>query len=208
MATLSDLHPLVKPQAHGAPEPLVNQAIIAAARDFAMATRCWRARVTLTVTEDTTWYDLDVPDHGRVFEFDNVFFDGKQIMSSPFSAFSFEEKDHVGHPSWFIANETGDQISFIPKGNGTAEVNTFLTPQVSPFPGENTTLPDVMRDLFGNVIASGAIARLLVMPRVEWSDPRLATMHEGIFREGKDHFFSHNVRGTQRASLRSRPHSF
>lgn len=70
---------------------------------------------------------------------------------------------------------------------------------------DSTSLPDYIGQMWGEQIASGALSRILVVPGVAWSNPKLAVYHFGIFESGVSRACAMRARGYGNKTLSFRP---
>lgn len=196
MQPLDAFYRWIMPYAPTCPEPVGDTHIIKAARDFCEATRCWRESDVIDVTGDEDEI-LCVPPYASLFEIENASLDGRPLDRVPFAR---ARMDECGDPEQ-ITQVQPNSVALAPRGGcgGKLRVTMFLKP------AQNAqVLPDFLHDQYGEIIAQGALASLLAVPGQPFSNGPLATYNAGLFAEAKASRFNLNVRGQQRAPMRTR----
>lgn len=211
MATLSSLNHLILPHAAGAPLPAVYTAIRASAAEFLRRTRLWPQRITMAVTPAVI--HIPVPLNGGImFEiargedgYGRVWFDGDRLRPVEFATLTPQELDvsSVGTPRRY-SQPAEQTISLVPRGTGELMLDTYCTLPVTG-PAMDGYLPDTLAAEHAQSVASGALARLMVIPKRDWTNPQLAGVHMAIFNADCDRLFARYVQGQQRAPLRTKP---
>ena len=191
----ADLFRWILPSAPSCPDPVAETHIIAAARDFCRATRCWREKddVEITGEEDEV---LCVPPAASLFEIEEAYFDGRKLERV---AFLDAELDRCCMPSQ-ISQIQPNSVAVAPRGRcGTLSISMFLMPAQ-----DADILPEFLFDQFGEIIAQGALSTILLVPNQPFSNGALATYNAGLFADAKARYFNHHRRGQQRAPVRTR----
>lgn len=194
MRELTDFLRFILPHATACPDPTAEDALLSAARDFCEATRCWRETDSFKVKG----HDVEVvcvPPSAVLFEIEKASFDGRDLERVSFADARF---DRDGPPRQ-ITQTQPNAVRLAPAGPGTLSISMFLKPAL-----DADVLPYFLFDQWGETLASGALARILVIPDQPFSNPQLAGYHAGIFQSAKDRNFNASVRGQQRAPRRSR----
>ncbi|WP_104019127.1 hypothetical protein [Roseovarius nitratireducens] len=209
---LIEFLPLVRPHAPGAAIPNMTQALRKAAIEFCEKTRCWRYRVNVQVTRQD--YPVVTPAYAEIHEIERAEFDGNRLTPVEYDDLTFQElsQAEAGVPH-LITQMTYDQVAIVPFATGSLSLSLFLKPRH----GDNMTtgtdglpsnfydlVPEVLYSRFGETIASGAIARLLIIPQQPFTNLDLAAVHQAKFEDGVSRFNAANVRGQHRARPRVR----
>ncbi len=194
----------VLPRVTGAALPVIVASIREAADEFCRRTRLWRGEdefvVSATGDEVTA-----VPTEAALFEIESARFDGEIL--DPVSLAWLD--DHV--PRWreltatlakWITQTAPDSVRVVPAATGTLELALFLKPAV-----DAERLPDFLIDHHADVLAHGALADLLSMP-AEYANPGLAQYHRMRFDTRLDELIGANLKGQQRAAVRTAPRFF
>ncbi len=195
MREAEDFFPFVRTHVPGAPDLLVEQQIVLAARDFCRRTRMWRETSSFDVTGEAVQEALGVAGESAVFEVEAVWFDNRHLAPSEYAARPPGEE-----PGPFVVTmQQPNSLLLRANQGGTFRLSYFLMPA----PGA-TCLPDFLFDQHVEAIASGATARLLAMPGKEWSNPQFAAIYQATFEREADRNFRASQRGQQRAPTRMR----
>lgn len=219
MSTFDPFLPKVMQVAAGAPEPLIIDALRAAAIEFCERTRLWRDELTCDadtnpvqvvphdVTPDAN--KLTLPADSELFQVDRIFFDDREL--DPKDVPWLDDKyplwrtgaDDTGVPQYVTQLEL-DTLFLVPSFT-TGEVRAFLW--LKPTEGA-ATLPDFLAAKYREVIAWGALGRLLAIDKQPFSNPNLAVYYADKFNSKLSELSSAGSKGQQRAPLRVKPHYF
>jgi len=181
-------------------EPMADTAIIAAARDFCEATRCWREVDCIDVTGEEDEI-LCVPPYASLFEIERASLDGRPLDRVRFSDARLHD---CGEPHQ-ITQLQPQSVSLAPRGGcgGQLHISMFLEP------AQNAqVLPDFLYEQYGQIVAHGALASVLTIPEQPFSNGALATYYGRLFQQAKHSRFNLNTRGQQRAPMRTRARFF
>lgn len=198
MREAEDFFRWVVPYARAVSDPVASRHIIDAARDFCEATRCWREVDEIAVSGEEAEV-VCVPPYASLFEIEAASFDGR-----PLDRVAWLDTDSTGGLPSQITQAQPQSVSIAPRGAcGMLSISMFLEPAQ-----DADVLPDFLFEQFGQSIAKGALASLLLLPDQPFTNPGLATLNAQMFGQAKDRNFAHNRRGQQRAPLRTRPQYF
>ncbi|WP_163000214.1 hypothetical protein [Sphingobium yanoikuyae] len=198
MRQLADFLRWVLPYATACPEPLAESHVLTAARDFCKATRCWRLVDTLTTTDDVPEV-ICVPQDAMLFEIEAAQFNGMPLERIAYADVSPSE---AGLPRAITQAEL-NSVRLIPHAAGALHLSLFLMPSQ-----HADELPDFLYDVYGEIIADGALAAILEIPGQPYSDLTNAAYRRGRFIQAKDSNFNVSKRGQQRAPVRTRARYF
>lgn len=206
MKDLDTFLPHVLVVAPGCAEPTAISALRQAAIQFCEATRAWRYEDEFQVSGKDCSV-VCVPVDAELFQIETVTFNGQQL--EPISISELDRKSRTwrddevdGTPRYYTQVEF-DTIQVVPRATGQVQVYAFLRPSE-----EAEQVPDFLADKFQRVIASGALADLLLIPGQPFFNPDLAAVHAQRFQSAMNRNFNLNVRGQQRAPTRVKPHYF
>jgi len=204
MATLTGLLPQVLPECPGVPRPVALNAVRNAAREFCERSLYWQADhapiTTVTDESGTGEYTLTMPT-------------GAQLVSV------LDPIHHNNYPvyqkteRWLEENQVtwrtkvGDQanwwhyagvniVRLVPYPT-TAQTNSLLISMALKPDTTSDELDDRTNNDWYEHIASGAKARLMLMPNKQWSDEKLAEINLAIFNQGISDAFSKAISGFQ-----------
>lgn len=200
--------PQVLTKAPGCPTPTAVNALRHAAQIFCERTRSWRCEDEFQVTPAHCAF-VCAPDGAELFEIEQVTFNG-----NPLDAISASELTRL-NPRWreddqqestyarYFTQLAPDTIQIVPRATGAVKIFGFFKPSE-----DADQLPDWMASKYRRVIAAGALSELLLLPGQPFFNADLAAVQAGIFNAALDRDFAFNVRGQQRAPIRTRAHYF
>lgn len=178
MATWDQWFPLVMVHARGAPDPLVNQALCRAAREFFKRTRVWTewlAAETATGTF-TSEYDFTLPAGSELVRIEQATVNGNAL---PVESYRQLLKDWTVHQVDGPSIISRDLVSFRLGGSFVAadsvQAQASLMPSVSA-----TGIPDAYATRYQDAIAEGAKSILLMVPG-EFQRPDAAQYSRAMF---------------------------
>lgn len=167
---ISEFEPLVSPYVPGAPRHLVRRHAVIAAREFFSRTHAWE--------EDLPTIETDGLDGTMVLVLDDEIDLCKLVRVYVNGAAAPHEIVSPRRGRDLIREKSGRQIAFTtdlrsvemwprPVANSQVEVRAAIQPSRTAL-----EIDDSMFFQYGNDIANGAIASLLLLPNVEWSNQR------------------------------------
>lgn len=207
MARTKAFLPLILPFCPECPDFLAEQHARFAAIEFCERSRAWRHLTTVEITgaEGTPV----APEVAAIHEIEFAKFNGQPLTPVQFSTI---EAASVGAPR-YVTQVSPNELTVSPfEEPGTLEVSVFLKPLTGsefstdlddPLFDRFNVVPQFMVDIHGGTIAAGALAKLLSIPREPWTDERKAAQYAIEFRERLDNAFRWNMRGQQRAPIRT-----
>lgn len=216
---LSKFLPYVWLHAPGAPAPTVESYLRMSAIEFCERTRCWRHMVLVTLT-DENHVALVAPDYAAIHLFEFATFENDDTPKLTLTPTQFSdlapqgfENTQSGQPV-HITQVNPNSITIFPFAAGEVEVSCFLKPRFgqemaggnveAPADDAFNRVPEFLLTQWGEAIASGALAKLLMAPQQRWSDPDRAGFYLSRFERYCDEHFSSNLVGQHRAPRRSR----
>lgn len=182
MADLSGIARLVRIAVPGCPEPLIADAIIDAAIEFCRKTRAVTEDVTVTTVAADATYPLTTSANTRAWRVLRVERDTVPLNKS--SKPVFDANVHLraaGTASHYYLDDDTLTLGPVPEAIETLDVSVVVEPVLGA-----TTIPDVLYNDWRRVVASGAKAVLLAIPKTEWQSLSDATVELGLFRAGID----------------------
>lgn len=202
MKDLELIYPLILPFAPGVADPTMNAWIRQAARDFCERTRLWRYEDELTVTANEA-EAITTPVGSVVHEIEEAYFDGQMLRRVSPAWLDEHEKlwrlgALTGSSSYVTQTEPGS-IRLVPGAAGTVKLFVWLKPS-----DDAEELPDFIIDKYREIIAHGALARILMIPNQSFSNPQMATYWQTRFDTKLDNLFTKGSSGEQRAARRTK----
>lgn len=177
MRPLSDLFPLIVPRTPGAPEPLIRRECALAARLLCSELRCWSEWLEpVRALQPGTEYDMEAPVGATIILVEGATIGGKDGRLASWRTYRTDPAGSVPGdalvPVSHVAFRVGDDVA----PGAEIRLRAVLEPTI-----EATALPDHVMDLYGQAIADGAMASLMLMPGQPFSNPQLAGAHAGAF---------------------------
>lgn len=209
MISLTDFLPLVRTHVPAVPNPVAEQQLRLAARDFCVRTRCWRE--ILTVTAAANPFSI-APALTTVVAVERAAFGAAKLDPIPFSDLDLWELSGTGLPR-NITSKTATEYYALPFTAGDYTFSVYLAPQAGPrfgasgastFQALQGQVPDFLFDEHADSIAHGAAALLMATSNQAYSDPNMSAFHSGKFNEAINALASEVVRGKQRAPIRNK----
>lgn len=181
MARLRDLVFGVMANSPMLPEPAAVNAYRGAAREFFHDTQAWQEEVTAVATAATNEYTLDVPEDSVAFDYVALTYDG----GAPIPKITMQQaaRGYAGKPRARITAQ-GSLILYPDPEEDVSDklsVTAVLRPTL-----DAILLDDGAAERFHEILEHGALARVLAMPKKEWTDYDAALHHLGLFREAID----------------------
>lgn len=216
---LKDFLPMVLPEAPACPRPVAEQYLRLAAIEFCERTRCWRHVSTQTIS--TQEPAIVAPDYATIHEIETAEWDGEYELEP--TQFSEVDPDAYGAaageagPARYITQTAPNQVAVVPFDTGSLRLSLFLKPRSGseygndpndPLQDRYNVVPEFMLIQHGDHIASGALARILTLPKQTFTNPQMAQVHLARFERACDNKFSSNMKGQHRAKRRVKAHSF
>lgn len=208
---LSEFAPLVQVYAAGAPWPTMMAQLRRSAIEFCERTRCWRHVVSMQVTDQDSI--IVAPSYSAIHEFETAEFDGEPLTPLQFTDGQGMMDKTSGAPPRYITQKTPNTVRLLPFQEGQLDLTVFLKPveghAMFSDPGEypqddHDQVPLFLYTNHAEAIAAGALVRILTMPGQDFTNPKLAGMFAERFERASSSHFGHNLRGQQRAPVRTR----
>jgi len=180
---LSNLLKDVLVDCHGAPEPLIIDALITALRDFCNQTRFWRQELPpINLVTGQSIYNLNSPADTEIVVIVQARSDHFLVPSSVnlLDRNLSGWRDMLAPRPTFYFQPTMNSIHVVPKPSGN--ISNGLNVIAALRPSRNaTTIDDEIYREFGNEIIAGAKAYLQIAPNKPWSSPDHATANMTAF---------------------------
>ncbi len=205
MRDFDTLLPRILTRAVQVPEPAAIDAIRESVVDLCEQARVWAVDDDFPMSGEQPEI-MFVPSGALLFELAAVTFRGKPLKPASI-AYLTERYDHwlndCGAPAFYTQREP-NTLWVVPSQPGSSiHIRAYLKPS-----DRAEGVPGYILDQHREVIADGALARLLAIPDQPWSNPQLAAAH-GMRAQNKiDAISSNYLKGQQSAPLRTRPSFF
>lgn len=183
MAAWSAFAPWVKPLVPGCPDPMVERALCDAAIEFCELTQAFVQRATLRARNGRATYEVQ-SDDGIPGMVQGVTL-ADRVLSPVFiealtNRYGEEWQNHTGTPRHYLAdNEDTLRLYPIPEADETGTLTLTTRPGRA-----DTQWDDRLYERYGEVVADGALARLLNQVSTPWAAPDLALQRRQRFMQG------------------------
>lgn len=217
---LSAFLPYVLPHAPGCPDFTAEKYLRMAAIEFCERTKCWRKISHVDLTDERT-VALVAPYYAAIHKIEYASFSSSAHPKAPLTPTQFSDisdrhrsdMEQEGAPR-YITQASPNEVSVFPLAAGTLEVSLFLKPRLGqdysfsdpddPMQDTFNVVPDFLLTQWGEVIARGALSKILMLPQKRWSDPKMGAFYLAEFNRACNEHFDQSVVGQQRAPRRSR----
>ena len=211
---ISDLMPYILPRAPTVPLPYAEFQTRLAVIEFCERTRCWRQIIETNVSAQGT--AILCPRNATIHEFEEATLNGIDLTPVQFTDVQPDEltgEREVGQAR-YITQVSPGTVSVYPKQQGKLRVSCFLKPvhgqsigvfDDDPLADEYNVLPSFMVAQYAKALADGALFNIMSTNKQDFTDLDMAAMHKAAFDQACNSHFSANLRGQQRAPLRTRP---
>lgn len=192
---IEELFPNVLQYAPSCPEPLMTKHLREAAIQLCKTTRCWRDMDELEVVGAVNVVPAILP-YAALFQIEKAWFNDCELEPKTF------QQDMLMHDEGmprYITQASPNSVILDPPGKGTLKITMFL------MPSQNAQeLPDFMFEQFPMALAHGALGSLLMLPNQPFSSPQMGAVFAAQFQQVLDRNFAFNLRGQQRARIRTK----
>jgi hypothetical protein len=207
MSSLDSFLGHVRPWAPGVPDPTAYKNIRLAAIEFCERTRLWRFEDDFAVTAAECDEGVCTPSGSVLHDIEVVMFNGQELAAKATRDLDRLEKGWRtgetggGLPKYYtqLAENT---LRIVPAMDGQVYLCLRLKPTQT-----TMDLPGFL-DNYREVIAWGALGRLLTIPGQSYSSPELGTFYAQKFSEKLDRLSTKGTTGQQNAPKRSRARFF
>lgn len=156
---------------------------------------------------------LAAPNLAVIHEIEFAEMNGEPLTPIQFSTIT----SHGEGSARYITQVAPNALTVYPFQEGKLTVSMFLKPAgdsrfgadpSAPMADAFNVVPDFFVTMHGQALVYGALSKIFALPREPWTDDRKAAEHELRFREKLDGSFRQNLRGQQRAPIRTKPSWF
>lgn len=162
MALWSALYPDLTMFVPGCPDPVLEQEVRKAAREFFRRTRAWTQWLDeIPLSDKLREYDVDLPTGAEVVILEKATLNGRPIEASGYRALSADPIEHEGTGG--LAVVSADRLTLLL--TQAAGKGDRLQVQASLMPTRTSTgIPDLLLSKHAEAIAEGAKHRLMRTP--------------------------------------------
>lgn len=210
---LSAFLPYVLPYVATCPDPVAEFQLRMAAIEFCERTRCWRHIISVAVAANNQ--TIAAPTYSTIHEIEEATFNGKPLNPTQYTATDPNELTGLtatGDPVNITQIESG-VVALYPFKTGTLRLSAFLKPMhgsafglnpLDPLSDAYNVVPEFLLRQHAETIARGALARIYGLPNEQFSNPNNALFYAKMFDEACGRNFASNLKGQQRAPIRTK----
>ena len=184
---LEAFHPYILTEVLGCPEPTMNMHLVSAAAEFCRETLAWtEVQDPVALQADVSDYEMDMPAQAYALTMRDVWLGSRRLRPMTLHGLQDAMPDwqtqRSNEPVYYNMARDRNSVSVFPIPNASAGalvMRMAFCPTASA-----TTLPDFLGQEYMEVIASGAKARLMLMPGQSWANPQLGAYHRQQFDNG------------------------
>ena len=208
MSSLDTFLGHIRPWAPGVPDPTAYKSIRLAAIEFCERTRLWKFEDDYDVTVDDCNSGIFTPNGSVLHDIEIVLFNGQELK--PSTTRDLDRREHGwrtgelggGLPKYYTQIDQST-LRIVPAMEG----HVYLCLRLKPTQ-DATDLPEFISREYTEVIAWGALGRLLTIPGQSYSNPDLAQYYSQKFIDKIDRLNTKGVTGQQNAPKRTRASFF
>lgn len=185
MAALEDFLPYVRVHVSGLPAPVMVHELRTATIQFCERSRAWKGMDALDVVAGESRYVVPVPDEAQLAVLEEVYLGSQYLTPKPLDELRarwINWLDATGNPLYYTQLEP-DAITLVPKPVVSQVDGLRFRAHFKPLPNAKQ-VPDFLLNHYGPIIASGALAKLMMMPDLPCHNPKLAEHHQAQFDLG------------------------
>jgi hypothetical protein len=183
MATWSAFAEWVRPLVPGCPDPLLERALCDAAIEFCELTQAFVERARFTTRIGKASYEV-VSEAGVPGMVLGVTLAGRVLPPAYLDALTNARgeawQDDSGAPTHYLA-DFEDQVRVYPAPDKVESGHLTLAVRPS---RKDTSWDDRLYERYGEIVADGALARLLAQAATPWAQPKLAQLRRQDFMRG------------------------
>ncbi len=185
--TWKSFYPYILPHIDGCPSLLVEQALRSSAIEFCEKTLIWRQpAIGVTVYADEPCYSFGAPEGARVIQATEVYINGMKLIQTSLHDLTVLEPEWRARestlPTHYFMNDA-QSIQLV--GKPTEDIPESLDIYVALKPSRDSNIcPEFLLEDWGEVIAAGAILRLMQMAKKTWSDTTTVANYLRTFKVG------------------------
>lgn len=207
MRDLIEISKHVLPVANNCPEPTMIQYLREAAIEFCTRSRSWRSEEIFQLINPDQDISLVTCCDSVIHEIESVRWRQSTAdqWQEPIDPAAYEDVVGLyqdGNPLYYTQKLPG-KLRVAPFTAGELKVVMYLKPDQ-----RAETVPDYIVEYYPQIIADGALGKLLLLPKTDFANPDLAVYHQNRFEAACDRHFRDNLRGQQRARTRTKPSYF
>lgn len=181
MKDWADFYPFVRPHVQGCPNPLLDQQLRLAAREFCEGSRVWKEwSDTVTADGTTNRFEFDIASGQDLVKVCRCLVNGKDwsIKASRDLPQDWETASTGLFETLVFLNDSEYMLFGAPASGDEIRLEIALEPAL-----DGTGVDDAVHKAWADAIGFGAVARLLATPKKPWSEPGAAPYYRGLFTD-------------------------
>jgi hypothetical protein len=199
---ISAFFPRLLPSVLGCSEPLAQQALLDSAIEF--CSRSLAVTTTLdavTLREGVASFEVEPPTDTTIAQVLNLWFDGREIKSSPYSA-ATDVSAATGEPRYFYGEDIDEtfNITLLPAPDRTVRSGVIVRVALRPTRSA-TTIHNILFERYAQAIVDGAQAILLAIPDQQFSDEAKSLAMAARARAGANNARTDAMHGRVQSSI-------
>lgn len=218
MKALSAFLTWVAPHVPGAPDPLIEQAIRDVCIDFCDATNIVQSVEAQSTVAGEPEYPVATPTQQRLVSVLQVTYKAVPLSyvaidavahgAATRAAYDTVVEPARGTPRSYYQRTPSDDAIYLWPVPDLSETDAIAV-RASFAPTRTATqVDDVLFDEWLPDIVTGALARLMMVPAMPFTNPKMALEYDKIFRGSKAAALAHSRRGSGRGGLFVQPRAF
>lgn len=212
MTRIADLMPYILPKAPTVPLPFASFQARLAVIEFCERTRCWRHIIEKNLGASGT--AIVTPLSATIHQFEEATLNGAVLTPTQFT--DVQPTELMGATeagvAKYITQINPGTVAVYPAQAGTLRLSCFLKPRhgqnigcdaSDPLADGFDVLPAFMVTQYATALADGALYRIMSTSGQDFTDLTMAGIHKAAFDSACNDHFGTNMRGQQRAPIRT-----
>ena len=200
--------PYVLTEVLGCPDPTLRLQIVSAAAEFCRETLAWtESQDAVPLVNGVSDYEIEAPAQSYAYTVRDVWLGGRRLQPITLHAMQGMGVGESNEPTHYNASTERGSIRVYPTPINVTDQALVMRAAFVPTMAA-TTLPDFLGQRHMEVIASGAKAKLMMIPGVAWSNPQLGAYYRQIFDAGIVNSRIEEAHDRVPGTIRVQPRSF
>lgn len=205
MRPWADFHGDVIPYVIGCPVPSADHALRRSAQEFFERTRVWRVNLDPVITSTETEYDIELEPQSELVRIERGTIADRplNVLNADSLPANFRSQPDCHRDSVFTTDRKVLQLA------NTPAIGEALKLEVSLKPSNTASgIQDFLFDQYVQVIAWGALSKLMLQPNADYVNPKLAMVNRQMFEEAMVNVNVANWRGFSSSRPRAKASFF
>jgi hypothetical protein len=195
----NDFLPLLLPHVPSCPDITLKTYLGIVSSDFFARTYLWRDNIdAIYLAPNQIEYDLDA--EAVVEDVISVVYDETVLDRTDIRFIPAERATETGDPkAYWVQADRSIRVFPVPEAAGKMTVTAVLKPSRTA-----SGVEDWIYETFADVLVSGTVAQVAMIPGKDWTSPDLAMMHKGLYERAITQARIRDMRGVE-MGVRMRP---